>query len=256
MTTLTLLANVNGHNRLKQIEKTLKLAFEGLDVETKILGIVADRWVQIALTGEDKEIATNYVIKEIGLCPTSFENVRKFSTLKGYITSFKKNGKELPIDVGVFQPKFVHATVPLRYLQGQLVDGRKVALGKIAELYGFCEDLPVSVKVSHLNKSESQIEAELSNEQVKKYMVWGESLLDRLVVLEPSFHEIKMTLERVNLDRDVIGVEPLGTFEHALTCKLGTDAAGLIPKIGRTLKKAKFSVFNPKKVRRFLALQK
>jgi len=255
MTTLTLLAKNGSHNRLQQIEKTLKLAFEGLHVETKILGTVADRWVQITLTGEDEEIATNYVIKEIGVCPSNFENARKFSTLKGYIVDFKKNGEELSMDVGVFQPKIVYATIPLRHLQAQLVDGRKVALGKIAELYGFCEDLPLSVKVIQLNEDESHIEAELSSEQVRKYMVWRESLLDRLLVLGTSLHEIKMTLERAKLDRDVISVEPLGTLEHALTCKLGTDAAGLIPKIGRTLKNAKFSVFNPKRVRKFLVLQ-
>jgi hypothetical protein len=254
MTTLTLLANVNSHNRLQQIEKTLKHAFEGLNVETKFLGTAADRWVQVALTGEDEEIATNYVIKEIGLCPSSFENVRKSSTLKGYIASFKKNGAELPVDVGVFQPKTVYATIPLRRLQAQLVDRRKVALGKIAELYGFCKDLPVSVKVIHLDEGENRIEAELSSGQVRKYVVWRESLLDRLLVLGASLHEIEMTLEHAKLDRDVIDVEPLGTLEHALTCKLGTDAAGLIPRIGRTLKNAKFAVFNPKKLRWFLTL--
>ena len=41
-------------------------------------------------------------------------------------------------------------------------------------------------------------------------------------------------------------------FEHVLTCKLGTDAAGLIPKIGRNLRNAKFAVFNPKRLREFL----
>lgn len=254
MTTVTLLTKINNDKQLHQIEKTLNLAFEGLGVEAKILGTVVDRWVQIALTGEDAEIATNYVIKEIGVCLTNLENVRKFLTLKGYIKAFKKFGEELSIDVGIFQPKIIYAAISLRQLQAQLVDGRKVALGKIAELYGFCEDLPLSVKVNHIDESESHIEAELSSEQVRKYMVWRESLLDRLLVLGSSLHEIKVTLKRMKLDRDVIEVEPLGTFEHALTCKLGTDAAGLIPKIGRTLKNAKFSVFNPKEVMRFLAL--
>ena len=254
MTTLTLLARISSQNQLQHIEKSLKLAFEGLNVETKIVGSVADRWVQIALAGEDEEIATNYVITEIGLCPSSFDNVKNSSTLKGYIAEFKKNGEELSIDIGVFQPKIVYATIPLRHLQAQLVDGRKVALGKIAELYGFYEDLPVTVKVSCMNENENRIEAELSSEQVKRYMVWQESLLDRLLVLGPTLYKINRTLEHAKLSRDVIDVEPLGTFEHALTCKIGTDAAGLIPKIGRTLKNAKFSVFNPKKIRKFLAL--
>jgi hypothetical protein len=41
-------------------------------------------------------------------------------------------------------------------------------------------------------------------------------------------------------------------FEHALTCKLGTDAAGLIPKIGKKLPSATFSVFNASRIERFL----
>jgi hypothetical protein len=41
-------------------------------------------------------------------------------------------------------------------------------------------------------------------------------------------------------------------FEHALTCKLGTDATGLIPKIGRYMRNAAFIVFNPKKIISFL----
>jgi hypothetical protein len=252
MTTLTLLTKISNDNQLKQIDKALKLSFNGLEVETKILGTVADGWVQIAVVGEDEGIATNYVIKEIGVCPSNFENAREFSTLKGYIRNIGKNEGELSIDVGVFQPKTVHATIALRHLQAQLVDGRKIALRKIAELFGLCEGLPVSVKVSGLNEEESRIDAELPSRQIRKYAVWRESLLDRLLVLEPSLHEINVTLKHGKLDRDVIDVEPLGMFEHALTCKLGTDAAGLIPKIGRKLKSAKFAVFNPKRLRDFL----
>jgi hypothetical protein len=248
MTTLTLLTKINNDYQLKQIDKALKLAFEGLEVEAKILGIVADRWVQIALAGEDEGIATNYVIKEIGLCPSNLENVKKLSTLNGYISNVEKNGEELSIDVGVFEPKIVHATIPLHHLQAQLLDGRKIALGKIAELFGFCKNLPVNIKVTRLSEEESRIEAELSSRQIRKYTVWRESLLDRLLVLGSSLHEIKMTLEHAKLDRDVIDVEPLGLLEHALTCKLGTDAAGLIPKIGRKLRNAKFAVFNSEKL--------
>lgn len=252
MTKLTLLAKINNDYQLKQIDEALKLVFEGLEVEAKILGTVADRWVQIALAGEDEEIATNYVIKEIGICPSNFGNVKRLSTLNGYISILEKNGEELSVDAGVFEPKIVHAIIPLQRLQAQLVDGSKIALGKIAELFGFCKDLPISVKITRLNEEESLMEAELSSRQIRKYAVWRESLLDRLVVLGLPLHEIKMTLEHAKLDRDVIDVEPLGLLEHALTCKLGTDAAGLIPKIGRNLKTAKFAVFNPKRLRQFL----
>jgi hypothetical protein len=44
-------------------------------------------------------------------------------------------------------------------------------------------------------------------------------------------------------------------FEHALVCKLGTDAAGLISKLGRILRSARFAVFNPRRIRGFLQLK-
>jgi hypothetical protein len=154
--------------------------------------------------------------------------------------------------VGVFQPKTVHATIPLSHLQAQLVDGRKVALRKMGELFGFCGNLPLNIKIIRVNEEENRIEAELSAQQVEKYTVWQEALLDKLIVLGVALREVKDALEYAKLNRDIISVEPLGLFEHALTCKLGTDAAGLIPQIGRLLKNAKFAVFNPRKIRAFL----
>ena len=252
MTTLTLLTRAYSVSQLNQIGDALKISLEGLDVEAKILGTVAGRWVQIALSGEDEGVATNYIAKEIGFCPTNFGDVKKFSTLKGYVTNFEKNTDELAVDVGVFQPKTIHATIPLSHLQVQLVDGRKVALRKMGELFGFCNDLPLTIKVTRVNEENSHIEAELSTRQVEKYKVWQEALLDKLIVLGVALREVKNALEYAKLNRDVISVEPLGIVEHALTCKLGTDAAGLIPKIGRLLKNSKFAVFNPRKIRRFL----
>lgn len=253
MTTLTLLIRINSDKQLKQIDESLKLAFEGLDVETKILGTVAGRWAQLALAGEDEGIATSYILKEIGVCPTSVKNINKFSARKGFITKLEHSKEELVVDMGVFKPEIVLATVPLRHLQACLVDGRKVALRRIAMLFGFCEDLPINVKAVRLNGEKMRVEAELSEKQKNVYDNWRESLLDRLIVLGSSLYEIKRTLDHAKLDRDIIDVESLGMFEHALTCKLGTDAAGLIPKIGRTLKDAKFAVFNPKRLRQFLS---
>jgi hypothetical protein len=71
--------------------------------------------------------------------------------------------------------------------------------------------------------------------------------LDRLIILGASLGEIETVLERTRLNRDIISVEELGMFEHALTCKLGTDAAGLVSQVGRYMRNSRFIVFNPKK---------
>jgi hypothetical protein len=66
---------------------------------------------------------------------------------------------------------------------------------------------------------------------------------------------VNTTVERTRLDRDVIEVEDLGLFEYALTCKLGTEARGLIPRVGRYMRNAVFVVFNSKKSIGFLGEQ-
>ena len=92
------------------------------------------------------------------------------------------------------------------------------------------------------------MEIELSTTQVLKYKLWIESLLDRLIVIGATRDEIQRALDYTGLKRDVIDVESLGIFEHALTCKLGTDAVGIVSIAGRRLRNAKFTVFNSRKL--------
>ena len=253
MATLTLLVKASNAGQLKKIDDLLKSEFENLDLDVKVLGNPVNRWVQVSLSGEDEVIATSYINKNIGTCPINIKNVDKFSVLKGYISKVDTDKQELKVDVGIFEPKIIQATIPLAYLQAQLADGRKVDLKKISEVYGFHANLPLSIKAICLNGEEDKLlQAELSTAQIEKIRLWQQSLLDRLIVLGSSIGEIEKVLERTRLNRDVIGTEALGLFEHALTCKLGTDATGLIPKIGRYMKNSTFVIFSPKKVRGFI----
>jgi hypothetical protein len=252
MTTLTLLVKASKQYRLKHVEDLLNSAFEDLDVKFEVLGNAGNGWVQVSVSGEDEAVAKSYIVKEIGVCPASLANVENSAILKGYITNLEKSTDNLTIDVGVFEPKIVYASVPLASLQAQLVDGRKVDFNKIVELYGLAEGLPLTIKVTNINSEEKSMQAELAAEQVEKYGNWKDSLLDRLITLGSARDDVDSMLERTRLNRDVIDVEALGSFEYALTCKLGTDAAGLIFKIGRYMKNARLIAFNSKKIIDFL----
>jgi hypothetical protein len=92
-----------------------------------------------------------------------------------------------------------------------------------------------------------ELAAELSDAQVLRLMDWRLSLLDRLIILGASKEEVEGALERARLTRDVIGVEKLGMFEFALTCKLGTVAAGLVSVLGRYMRRSLFVVFDAKR---------
>jgi hypothetical protein len=178
--------------------------------------------------------------------------MQRFSIVKGCVIAMKKSEGELCLDIGVLSPRIIDATISLQRLQTQLVDGRKVAFKKLAQLFGFCENLPLTVKILNIDREKNHVEAMLSEKQLNHYENWMKSLLDRLIILGSSIYEIGLVLRKAGLNRDVLNVEPLGLFEFAVTCKLGTDAAGLIPKIGKNLRSATFTVFNPKRLLEFL----
>jgi len=236
--------------QLKLVDEKLQSMLKGLKVETKIRGVSSHGLVQITVSGEDEKVALNYLREEIGLCPTFLHHVEKFSTAKGHVASLNK--KELYVDIGIVSPNTVEAAIPLKLLQAQLVDGRKMALEKIADLFGFVENLPLTVKICSVNKEKSRVEAVLSEKQLALYRSWTKSLLDRLIVLGASFNEIVLVLKKTGCNRDVINIERLGLFENVVVCKLGTDAVGLVPKIGRKLRNANFSIFNPRENIEFL----
>jgi hypothetical protein len=252
MTALTLLTKIYSSTQRREIDETIKNLFEGLDAQAAVDHSLSDRWVHVTLSGEDESIATNLLARDFGFCPETLENVEKASVLKGFITNLEKSKEELTVDIGVSKPKATNASIPLSHLQMQLAGGRKSSLQKIAETWGISEYLPLTIKVINVNAEENKIEAELATAQIEKLMLWRDSLLDRLLVLGASRNQLDTAVEQAELERDVINIEALGMFEHALVCKLGTDAAGLISRIGRRLRKARFTVFNPKKITTFL----
>jgi hypothetical protein len=252
MLTLTLLAKAYNNSNLEYAEKFLRSVLKDLKVETEVCGTTDRGWIQVSISGEDEKVAMRYLDRELGFCPISIDNLQKFALIKGRLLGFEKSEREIRVDIGVFSPRVIDAFISLQHLQAHLVDGRKLALKKIAELFGFCVNLPLQVKIFRISKEKERIEAIISEKQLNQYRIWIESLLDRLIVIGSDQNEIQQALRKNRLTRDTLQIESLGLFENAIVCKFGTDAAGLIPKIGRTLRKAAFSVFSSRKIFEFL----
>ncbi len=248
MINLTLLVKASNLGQIKQIEEMLRTQFEELDVEIKVLTSTTSRWVQVTLSGEDEAIAQSYINKKIGTCPKNLENAKKLPTLRGFVEKLDFNKQELLVDVGIFEPKTIPAIIPVANLRAQLVSSKGLDLKKIAEIYSLVERLPISVKpISFVTEESEGLQAELTLEQVEKLHAWQQSLLDRLIIMGASKEKIDEVIERTRLNRDIISIETLGMFEHALTCKLGTYAAGLVGIMGRYLRNSVFVVFDAKK---------
>ena len=250
MTILTLFTKTNKKKQITQIKQKFRSYFENLDVEENILGVNTAGWLQVSIEGEDEKIAINYLAEKIGLCPIAMSNLNKNSKLIGRISKIHEN-KQVLIDIGVFQPKITLATISIEKLQEQLVEGKKNSLKETASLFGLTEGLPVNINLLNINDEQNYIKAELSESQLSLFNFWKKSFLERLIIIGSSYNEVKKTISLTRLGKDVINLESLGLFEQVLTCKLGTDAAGLIPRVGKILRTAKLIVFNPKKIHLF-----
>ena len=248
MINLMLFVKAFNKGQLQEVTELLQTQFQDLDVSTHFFVNPDHKWVQVALEGEDETIATAFIRKEIGICPVSLENVDVDSILRGFVAKVDESSGKLYVDLGVFEPKISLAVVPLSSLRTQFLVPKESTIKSIAEAYGITEGLPIYVKVT---ANDENLEVELALEQVEKFKAWQQSLLGRLIILRSSKRIIETTLKRVHLHRDIIEVEQLGFFEFALTCKLGTDARGLVPKVGRYMRNAVFVVFTPRKISGF-----
>lgn len=251
MPSVTLLTKAQSNHHRKLVDDFLKSSFRGLRVKLRITGTTPHGWVQLAISGDDERVALQYLNDNIGFCPIDLERVQTLSTVKGQIEDLRKDKTGINVDIGVISPSLADVVIPLHDLQAQLADGRKIALAKIVELFGLSEDSFLTVKISSIDREGSYIEGILSEEQLARYRGWTKSLLDRLIIFGASRDEVMFALEATESNRDVVKIESQGLFEHAIACKLGTDAVGLIPKIGRRLRGAHFSVFSPRKIMGF-----
>lgn len=253
MPTVVLLEKVYGPFSLEAFEPVLSSLCKGLKVRLRVVGKTSRGWIQTEVSGEDETAALNFIDREIGLAPASVDKLEKFSVVGGRVVFSGESKSELCVDVGVFSPETYDAVVPLRTLQSQLADGMKLPLQRLIELFCLYDNLPIRVKIAgSVDAQRKLVEAELSEAQLSRITCWIRSRLDRLLVLGAPFSDVEQAVRVSGHFRDVVKIEPLGLLEQAVLCKLGTDAAGLIPKLGHLLSSAVLAPFCPRKIRQLV----
>ena len=236
---------------IEEAEKFLKKILGDLDCSMTDLGVVENGWVRVKVSGQDEKVAVRLLEKECSLAPISVANIGHFSTFLGRVICSGKSRTEAFADVGAFSPKPVYAKIPLRTLQGQLIDGHKLALQRMEEMFVLLNDLPLEVRIVRVDVE--ALEAELTERQMGVFCRWISERFDRLIVLGASIEGVMKAIEKARLDGDVLDVESLGLLEHVVVCKLGTDAVGLVPMLGRRLGGAVLGIFSPRTVLRVLS---
>jgi hypothetical protein len=248
MPTITVLEKLYGLTSPATLEKLYSSLVEGLDVQLRFVGTTDHGWIQLDVSGDDQTVALNLLDSKVGLAPVSLDGLETFSVMKGKVT-FSRSNNELCVDLGIDCLEPCDVVVSEKLLQAQLTDGKPVSLQSLVDLFCLYENMPLEVKITETPHGEAKhVEAALSEEQVLLFKNWVGSRFDRLIVLCSLFSDVEQAVKLSRHFRDIIKVESLGALEQVILCKLGTDAVGLIPKLGRYLKSAVLVPFSPKKI--------
>jgi len=249
MPTVTVLEKLYGSGSPETFEKLYSSLISGLKVQLSFAGTTNRGWIQLEVSGEDETAALSLLDREIGLAPVSLDKLKKFSVMQGKVIFSSKSEKELCVDLGISSPKVLDAVLPEKRLRAQLADGKEVPLQELVELFCLYDNVPLEVKiVQGVEEANKNVEACLSEAQFSLFSRWVRCRFDRLIILGSLFSDVERAVKFSRHSRDIIKIECLGVLEQVALCKLGTDAVGLIPKLGRYLKSAVLVPFSPKKI--------
>jgi hypothetical protein len=249
MPTVTVLEKLYGSGSPETFERLFSGLVSGLEVRLRFAGATDRGWIQLDVSGEDETAALSLIDREVGLAPASLAELQKFSVLRGKVVFSGRSEEEVYVDLGFSSEKPCDAVVSEKQLRGQLADGKEVPLRRLVELFCLYDNLPIEVKIAEDVEGESgTVEALLSDAQLYLFRSWVRSRFDRLIILGSLYSDVERAVKLSRHSRDIIRTESLGVLGQVVLCKLGTDAVGLIPKLGRYLKSAVLVPFSPKRI--------
>lgn len=226
------------HNALSSLKGNLS-------VTSKFTEFSRRGWAIIDVQGEDREIFLRLVEQQLGLAKSNFQTIEAHGIYSGQITRFNH---DLEIDVGVEFPDPVEVTVKLAALRAQLTDGSPVPVKQIQEAYCLFPGSQLDIRVTTITHREPVLTGWLADSQIELFSKWIKSGLDRLLLFNCTIEQLNSAIRETKLERDIVAVESLNLTTHTVSCKLGTDGVGLIPKLGMILRKSEIKLFLPKRI--------
>ena len=215
-----------------------------LTAEIKIQPFSRYGWTVVDVAGDDTEILIELISQKFGLLPSNPSEIEVQGNYRGTVRSFDT---DLIVDIGIEHPQPVYVRVKLSSLRAQLADGRGwVPSREIAELYCLVPGTPISIRVTRLASNE--YEGWLSDSQISQFSDWLSCGLERVQVYDCLKTRLDFAISRAKLERDIVSTEQLNLTTHTVLCKVGTDAIGIIPSLGFTIKQSELKAFIPKRI--------
>lgn len=191
-------------------------------------------WLEVRVKGEDAEAFLNLLGEKFGRAPVESSQVQKWDVLKGFITASGRVGFGVYADLGLFEPARKDALYPLHRMRAQLADGVAKPCRDILVENALVDYFPLKVQVTEIDGD--KLSVELADQTREMFLSWRKLPFDRVLAIGVGMEHVERVVRSAGLQYDVIKVEPLSLAVQSLLCKMGTDAPGIISKIGGRLR--------------------
>lgn len=239
-----------GPHTAKEFSSNLenKLAFLKGDLHAsfKLEGFSRKGWTRLDIKGEDSQVVSELFIRDLGQAQTDFAQVAEQGVYEGIIIN--RSNDNLEVDIGIESPTPVNVKIGPAALRAQLADGKLLQASEIAREYCLIPGMRASVRITRLGSDGNSIEGWVADSQIERFACWMATGLDQIQVSDSYGREVEFALRKTGLERDVVTVEPITLTAQSVVCKLGTDAVGLIPKLGSTLRHRELNPFIPRRI--------
>lgn len=235
---------VEGKEFQNQLDTAIHKIIGNLSATASFSSFTNQGWVALSLGGEDAEVVIELLSRTFHVAIIDASKVELHGNYRGIVKNVTSSG--IAVDIGIERPKPTLVNVKLSSLQAQLADGQKISTRRITDNYCISPETPISIRVTHI--SAGQIEGCLSDSQISLFSRWIVSGLERIQVLNCLPTQLDFAMRKAQLERDTVRSEQLSLIVQSILCKFGTDAIGLIPRIGSILRKSELSPFIPSRI--------
>ena len=221
------------------LKQGLQIIGRILAARAKGLKMISDfslqgQWLQIRAKGEDADAFLNLLRQEQGEAPISRANLEKWDTVRGFIAGAGRIGYGVYVDIGIQDPTPKDALYPLHRMRPQLADGLAKSAREILDNNALIDYVPLTMTVTELQGE--NISVEMEDEARDHIVSWRKYPFDRVIVVGADKTQAENAVRMSGLQNDIVEVDSLSLFVQSLVCKIGTDAPGVIAKIGSSLR--------------------
>lgn len=235
---------INRDGALRIFREEFEKLTKDLSVDLHNIGFDKYGWVYVDFSGADSEVLAEIFKRKYGIAKTDISELKEGDNIRGIVVD-STVGYGIYVDICLRSSSQTDALYPLHAMRSQLADGEKVSVREISKRFCLQEGFPIEVRVTGIDMGSRKIDVELSDRQVSYFNDWIRFPFDRVILIGCSRGDLEDTVERSGLRRDIADIESPSLTAHALICKLGTDAPGVISSIGPHLKGISARAFQP-----------